>query len=356
MVVDFKKFFFFICCINALIVVVFFYGKAFLPNSLSINFLFKTNNQSESRLSGFEKHYLINFLETDLKGDFFSPRQMCSIESTAINNPQALVQVFSVRAKFNTSIDLTKLYPNIRLIDLDLNRLFNGTPLAQWWTDGKVNESPFAVSHTSDAARLAVLWNYGGIYSDLDFLCLKSYESLVSYGIGLNYYNVDNGHMFNGAFMLFKAKSPYLWYMMQRYAKNYQAKLWDFNGPRLVINSIKEMCDLDDPFENLSSTMNQTTRLVSAGQKCDDIFVFPESYLSPIDWNEFRLKDFFTVNVTEENLWQNELIQQAFTIHLYNKVSKDFKLDVNLSSAYIQIAKQMCPSNFKYVLNHNIEF
>jgi hypothetical protein len=200
-----------------------------------------------------------------------------------------------------------------------------------------------------------VLWKQGGIYTDIDFLNIKSYEHLLSYGTDLNY-DFDGEQWFNNAFLLFKVKSsPYLWYMMERFAQRYKPSDWGFNGPHLIVTAVKEMCDLNDTFQYVSS-MKQTTRLVSPGQKCDDIFVFPESFLSSIDHNDTKLKDFFTINVTEDDLWQKELIQQAYAIHLYNAKSKNFKTNVNHSSLYIQIAKQMCPRNFQYVSNHNIEF
>jgi hypothetical protein len=343
-----------------LMIMVYIYSEngLLLDPALKVAFKNRPSDVRTSITSGQnESEYLINFLETDFGREFFSARQMCSIESTAVNNPHARVQVYSVRAKFPNSsggLNLSQLYSNVRLIDLNLNPLFNGTPLDQWWTDRKVNASPYTVVHTSDAARLALLWKTGGIYSDIDFLNIKSYANLVQYSNGLNYY-FNRAHMFNNAFFLFKARSSYLWYLMQRFAQGYDPSQWSGNGPNLVISTIKEFCELEDPFANVSS--NQTNRLVSYGRKCDDIFVFPQSYLSPIDWDDAKLKDFFETFVDEKSFWQDdEHIKQAYAIHLYNKISCWFKLNVSVASAYIQIAQKMCPNNFKYVSNSKIEF
>ncbi len=67
------------------------------------------------------------------------------------------------------------------VIPLDLEALFRWTPLSSWWQEefkyeipaeekreGSNNKNnPWRKIHLADAARLALLWKYGGLYLDL---------------------------------------------------------------------------------------------------------------------------------------------------------------------------------------------
>ncbi len=73
------------------------------------------------------------------------------------------------------------MYPNIIYKKLDPVELFSKTPLALWWKSGNLEYSKFRTAHLADAARLALLWKYGGFYSDLDTISLKNFEPLNNY-------------------------------------------------------------------------------------------------------------------------------------------------------------------------------
>jgi mannosyltransferase OCH1-like enzyme len=47
------------------------------------------------------------------------------------------------------------------------------------------------LAHISDAVRLALMWKYGGFYSDLDTISLKDFSPLLKYS-GFGYLN-ENG-------------------------------------------------------------------------------------------------------------------------------------------------------------------
>ena len=55
-----------------------------------------------------------------------------------------------------------------------------------WWQSGSVNCSQYKIAHLSDAVRLALLYKYGGFYSDTDTITLKSFSDLINYnGFGV---------------------------------------------------------------------------------------------------------------------------------------------------------------------------
>ena len=88
--------------------------------------------------------------------------------------------IFAISAKFEKR-DLRSVYPNIVYKKLNPIDLFGKTPLASWWKSGNIDFSKFRTAHLADAARLALLWKYGGFYSDLDTISLKSFEPLRNY-------------------------------------------------------------------------------------------------------------------------------------------------------------------------------
>ena len=73
----------------------------------------------------------------------------------------------------NTSHHLTKHYPNIKYSYVNVSTFFDGTPIEDLWRSNEVLRSQYLIVHTSDLLRLAVLWRYGGTYSDTDVIFLK---------------------------------------------------------------------------------------------------------------------------------------------------------------------------------------
>lgn len=109
----------------------------------------------------------IIFVETNLKRANFSFRDNCAIESAAYNNPNENVMIFSLHS--NIDERLLNEYKNIKLYKSTIYQLFNNTPLYDWFKvkNEKILQSQFSIEHLADALRLALLYKYSGIYSDL---------------------------------------------------------------------------------------------------------------------------------------------------------------------------------------------
>lgn len=98
--------------------------------------------------------YSIFFLESNYLRKELTTKEMCAIESAAKTNPKALVQVHTFSAKLNNNAKkLQKIYPNIQVIEFKPEKVFNDTPILEWWNKGAVLKSPFCYSHLSDAFR-----------------------------------------------------------------------------------------------------------------------------------------------------------------------------------------------------------
>jgi hypothetical protein len=123
----------------------------------------------------------IYFIDADYERAEFSTKQLCSIESAAKNNHNARVNVFSLKsAVIDESLrDWLNKYENIVWLDFIPLEIFNNTPLLDWWTSGEVFKSKYLVQHTSDAARLALLWKNEGVYSDLTTITVKNFHPLI---------------------------------------------------------------------------------------------------------------------------------------------------------------------------------
>jgi len=127
-----------------------------------------------------QKRYNIFFIESDSNRNHFTWKDICSIESAAFHNPNAMIYVYSLSAKFD-KFDLTNRYSNINIRYLNIPMLFNQTPLMSWWQNGAIKQSSYKTVHLSDALRLALLYKYGGFYSDTDTITLKSFSDLMNY-------------------------------------------------------------------------------------------------------------------------------------------------------------------------------
>jgi hypothetical protein len=122
----------------------------------------------------------IFFVESNFESKWLRPRQLCAIESAAVHNPYANVFVVSLNAKLRDN-KLLREYNNIKWMPIKTEEAFADTPLWLWWRSKKVMTSPFKTAHLSDALRLALLWKYGGIYSDLDTIAVKNFMPLFNY-------------------------------------------------------------------------------------------------------------------------------------------------------------------------------
>jgi hypothetical protein len=116
------------------------------------------------------------------------------------------------------------------------------TPLYEWWKQKAiVFRSPYQVVHISvnfitflfffnknhyhqnnlkDAARLALLYKYGGIYSDFDTITMKSFQSLLKYS-GFGLITESNSSSVGNGLIIFKSNHPYLNYTIKQFVENY---------------------------------------------------------------------------------------------------------------------------------------
>ena len=156
-----------------------------------------TSNLQENKI----KKYNIFFFETNKERQFLNMRAQCAIESAALNNPNANVYVYSLKAKFDqNTTNLT--------FDLEPHKVFENTYFEDWWNNNKsiLLNGNHPIEHLSDGLRLALVYKFGGVYSDLDTITIKSFKTFIDQSqSGPCCSNADTLRPFeiNNAFFLF---------------------------------------------------------------------------------------------------------------------------------------------------------
>lgn len=269
----------------------------------------------------------------------FSTKQLCAIESAAKNNRNAQVFVLSIRSQLDDELrQLTDTYSNLVFMKLMPIELFRDTPLASWWESGRVFKSKYVLAHIADAARLALLWKHGGVYSDLDTITIKSFEPLISRnGVGYIYENVDS--LGNGV-MVFRREHDFIMQIMKAFVAVYDPNDWGVNGPVLIINMIKKSCDI----ENVRQLMVNTSRC--------DLTVFQENYFYPLRYYD----DEFKILFEPDRLIDMRKYTEAYSVHYYGFKSKDMNVSTRDNTMFGFLASCNCEITYEYVDSKNLLF
>jgi hypothetical protein len=295
------------------------------------------------------------FIETSEKRVELSSKQMCAIESAALNNPNALVKVYTLNAGINDQYLLMQNYENIQLNRIDEDNEFRFSFIHDWWTKvGKqqLKNSEHHVAHFSDLLRIWYLWKHGHFYSDLDTIMIKSVKSLLKYpGIG---YMPEGGPSLGNGVLVFPAGSKLLLRALQEFISTYKRVLraycnvtdiyasLAFDTNRTLLTDDKD----DLPLSNTkTATMNaaneqqqtsSTPSSTSAAVACNAT-IFPQSYFYSYPYS--ILDSLFNKN----QCIPIQRVMDAYTVHFYGKLSEKRSVAPRDFSVYDFLAKFNCP-------------
>ncbi|NXN88408.1 A4GAT galactosyltransferase, partial [Bombycilla garrulus] len=250
----------------------------------------------------------------------------CSVESAARTHPGSKVVVLMKGlAKENTSLpkhwafSLLSCFPNVEIRPLDLTALFSGTPLAQWYLQPQRHEEPHFLPVLSDACRIVLMWKFGGIYLDTDFIVLKNLQSLT------NALGIQDAKELNGAFLSFEPKHTFMELCMQDFVQNYNGWVWGHQGPELLTRVFKKWCSI------------QTIKSMS----CKGVRALAPEVVYPIPWQDWK-KLFESVSALE---LQN-LLKNTYAVHIWNQLSHGTKLEIPSQALLAQLYSQFCPATY----------
>ncbi|XP_069719081.1 lactosylceramide 4-alpha-galactosyltransferase-like [Phaenicophaeus curvirostris] len=252
----------------------------------------------------------------------------CSVESAAQTHPGTRVVVLMKGlANGNTSLpdhwgfSLLSCFPNVEFQPLDLAKLFSETPLAKWYSQSEHRKEPYFFPVLSDASRIAIMWKFGGIYLDTDFIVLKNLKNLTN-ALGLQSQDV-----LNGAFLSFKPKHKFIELCMQDFVENYDGWTWAHQGPHLLTRVFKKWCSISNIQQNMS---------------CKGVHALSPEAFYPICWQDWN-KLFEAISSSE----LHKLLKNTYAVHVWNKLSYGRKLEIKSQALLAQLYSQSCPSTYE---------
>ncbi|XP_007502858.2 lactosylceramide 4-alpha-galactosyltransferase [Monodelphis domestica] len=250
---------------------------------------------------------------------------MCSVESASRTHPRASVVVLmkglagsNSSLPRNLGVSLLSCFPNVEFRALDLAGLFQGTPLAGWYASIAHLWQPYLLPVLSDAARIALMWKFGGVYLDTDFIVLRSLANLS------NALGAQSKYMLNGAFLAFEPGHDFIRLCMQDFVDHYNGWVWGHQGPQLVTRVFKRWCG---------------EKSLREGQSCRGVRALPREAFYPVAWQDWR-RYFQDVSFPESR----RLLRDTYAVHVWNKKSQGARFQVTSRVLLARLYSQYCPT------------
>ncbi|CAL1414910.1 unnamed protein product [Linum trigynum] len=248
----------------------------------------------------------------------FGNREFLAMESLFKSNPDACLVLVSRSLDSRSGRRILKplLDRGFRAAAFapDLSNLLRGTPAEQWFEDLKTGEKdPGEIplpQNLSNLVRLAVLYKYGGVYLDTDFIVLKSFARLRNSIGAQSADSAEKWTRLNNAVLVFDKSHPLLLDFMAEFAATFDGSRWGHNGPYLVSRVV-------DRVGNGSTGRRNFT-------------IMPPMAFYPAYWS--KIGGYFRKPATKsDSRWVSaKLIQlsgKTFAVHLWNKESRNFRIE-----------------------------
>lgn len=266
----------------------------------------------------------------------FNTKELCAIESAAFNNPNAIVYVYTIDSQVPyTYRKMLNEYVNLRFVELKPKEVFANTGFYSWWVQNGtlLLNSRFRAVHLSDLARVALLYKFGGVYSDLDTMNIKSFESLIETS-GLT---GGDGRSVNNAVVVFSRDHPILEKVIDQVTSNYSPEEWSSNGPGAIELVLKRNCNSTDIYEDKK-----------LHDKCG-VTIYPPTFFYPYGFPTYMYP-------FEKNSKRNmKILTQTYSIHFYNIVNK-YKVYYGDNSIYEFLAAKNCPLIYEKLKSNQIAY
>ncbi|ESR42572.1 hypothetical protein CICLE_v10013378mg [Citrus x clementina] len=249
--------------------------------------------------------------------NLFGKREVLGLESFFKAHPNGCLMILS--RTLDTPSGYRVLKPlldgkfKVAAVTPDLSFLFRNTPAGAWFDEMKSgNKDPGEIplaQNLSNLIRLAVLYKYGGVYLDTDFILLKSFEGLRN-SIAAQSIDVVSGNWtrLNNAVLIFDMNHPLLFKFIEEFAATFDGNKWGHNGPYLVSRVVQRV--QTRPGYNFT--------------------ILPPTAFYPVNWN--RIGGLFKVPQNQaDSRWVNakllQLSREAYGVHLWNKQSNSIAIE-----------------------------
>ncbi|MCD7461253.1 hypothetical protein HAX54_045746 [Datura stramonium] len=280
----------------------------------------KTSRKFNGRVNEFfTRNCSVQFFMTWISpAKSFGRREFFTLESLFKAHPKGCLIILSKTLDSPSGImifrPLVELGYRILAVTPDLCLLFENTPAASWFIDlknGKKDPGKVPLAQNlSNLMRLAVLYKYGGVYLDTDFIILKDFSRLRN-SIGAQSMDANgNWTRLNNALLIFDKSHPLVYKFMEEFALSFDGNRWGQNGPYLVSRVVE--------------------KVISMKIKDHNFNIMPPRAFYPVDW--IRIAGFFMkFNVKNDSRWVEtkvlELNKKTYGVHLWNSQSSNVKIE-----------------------------
>jgi lactosylceramide 4-alpha-galactosyltransferase len=248
----------------------------------------------------------------------FGEREIFSIESLFKVQPQACLTILSRTLDSIHGYKILKPFLDkgfkVQAITPNLLSLFKGTLAESWFHElrkGKKDPGEIPLfQNLSNLIRLVVLYKYGGVYLDTDFILLKPLIGLRNcIGAQSMDYGTKQWTRLNNAVLIFDKNHPLLLRFINEFALTFDGNKWGHNGPYLVSRVV----------ERLEKKHGLKFSILS-----------PLAFY-PADWN--KISGFFKKpKARSEEKWVEAKLRQlisgkTYGVHLWNKQSSGLVIE-----------------------------
>ncbi|OCT77278.1 alpha-1,4-N-acetylglucosaminyltransferase [Xenopus laevis] len=256
---------------------------------------------------------------------------LCAIESAArVYNDRPVVffmkgltDINIMRDERNARKSFPTLLPfhNVYFFPLQMETLFNGTPLMPWYKKVNPKLEKYWTHVSSDGCRLALIWRHGGIYMDSDFLSMLPIPDL-------NFLAAKSSDFSSNGIFGLTTHHVFAWKAMENFVQNYKGAIWGYQGPKLFTRVLKQFCPVRPRFNS------------SGDVKCGSISFLNVKRFYPIPYESWRR--YYEVN---QNMPE---FPSSYALHLWNFMNHGQKTMVPGSNTLIEhLYKQYCPSVYE---------
>ncbi|KAJ3330747.1 Lactosylceramide 4-alpha-galactosyltransferase [Blyttiomyces sp. JEL0837] len=185
---------------------------------------------------------------------FRSPRHLCGVESAARHNPNHTVTLHVMNPdSVESEISLWRrhLPPSIsdrvKITRVNYSNSFEGTPLEPWWKSKRWTQSHWIPQNLGNALRMALLWDHGGVYMDLDVVSMRGLGDKAKVGLnGGGWWagrERETDGLINNAVLGFPRHHAFLWSAMKEFVDKFDGWTWGSNGPYRITRSYIKLCE-----------------------------------------------------------------------------------------------------------------
>ncbi|XP_073485106.1 alpha-1,4-N-acetylglucosaminyltransferase-like [Aquarana catesbeiana] len=260
---------------------------------------------------------------------------LCAIESAARVYPDRPVAFFMKGLENITTEEDEKRakqqfptlssYSNIYLFPLRMDELFNNTPLKSWFDKVNPKKEVYWSHVSSDACRFALIWKYGGIYTDTDVISLRPIPQD-------HFLAAQDVTTTSSGVLGLSSHYQLAWQFMENFVENYRGEIWGHQGPGVVTRVVKKLCGMP--------VFNSTDDVM-----CTNISYFHPQRFYPISYPSWRR--YFVV-------WENvPTFNDSYGLHLWNFMNNEGKSMVPGSNTLVELLyRKQCPTTYGYILRN----